>query len=386
MRSLQRWNLRLFDKNLIHSEVKEEREEKHDSLTSLNLPVKWFFIFLLFPFLLAACGHREEVFRQESFVFGTRVEISIAGTDKSRAAAATQAVLARFDALHRKLHAWQPSPLSALNAAFAQGKKLPVDAELGSILQSARTDSIQSAELFNPAIGKLIGLWGFHTDLPQAQQPAPSAIAALVKDAPSMRDVHIENGLAWSDNPAVQIDLGGYAKGYALDEAAAILKRQGVRNALVNIGGNVLALGQNTSDKQHPRAWKVGIQHPRQSGVIATLELRDGEAIGTSGDYQRYFESGGQRYCHLIDPRTGQPANAMQSVTIVTAGQQAGVKSDVLTKPLFIAGVTQLRPLSNQLGVPLVLAVAADGSVLVSPAMLQRLQWTDPKQAYRLVR
>ena len=116
----------------------------------------------------------------------------------------------------------------------------------------------------------------------------------------------------YSTNPAVQLDLGGYAKGYALDVAAAILQAHGVKNALVNIGGNVIALGTHGD-----RPWRVGIQHPRKPGTLATLDLHDGEAIGTSGDYQRYFELDGKRYCHLIDPRTGHPAHGMQSVTVL---------------------------------------------------------------------
>ena len=343
--------------------------------------------FLLLPLAalyLSGCGNRAEVFRQESFVFGTRVEISIAGADSDKAEAAAQSVLARFDTLHRMLHAWQPSPLSQLNRAFSTGKQQPIDAALSAILQDARQLSQSGDELFNPAIGQLIALWGFHADLTQTRVPDQSAIAALIRAAPSMRNVHIENGMAWSDNPAVQIDLGGYAKGLALDEAATILRKHDIRHALINIGGNVMALGNNVSGAR-PHPWKIGIQHPRQPGVIATLELRDGEAIGTSGDYQRYFEVANRRYSHLIDPRTGFPAKDMQSVTVLVEGERAGVKSDVLSKPLFIAGSGTLDKTMKQLGLTRVLAVTADGRVLVSASMAQRIQWSTP-QAFELVR
>ncbi len=343
----------------------------------MNLPVKYLLGLLLLPLLLAACGKSEDVFRQESFVFGTRVEVSIHVEDAAKAETAMRAVLRRFDELHRKLHAWQPSELERLNAAFAAGARTAIDPELAAILEDAREHSLQSGELFNPAIGNLIRLWGFHADLPQTAVPDGEKIAAAVRAAPSMRDVHVENGMAWSDNPAVRIDLGGYAKGYALDEAAAILKRHGVRNALVNIGGNVLALG--TRGEQ---PWKVGIQHPRKSGVIATLELGDGEAIGTSGDYQRYFEAGGRRYCHLIDPRTGGPAGGMQSVTVLVSGDRAGTRSDVLSKPLFIGGPQALAEAVAQAGLDHVLAVSADGSVLVTQALPKRLHWSEPRQAF----
>ena len=356
----------------------EDKRRRPKKLSSypLVLFVKKLFWLLALLLPLAACSNKDETFRQESFVFGTRVEISIYGETRARAETAAQAVLQRFDELHRKLHAWQPSELERANAAFAAGAKAEIDAELAAILRDARRYSLESGGLFNPAIGTLIQLWGFQADQPQSAVPGTAAIAAAVKAAPSMRDVHVEDGTAFSDNPAVRIDLGGYAKGYALDEAARILKRQGVGNALVNIGGNVLALGRHGE-----RPWKVGIQHPRKAGIIASLELGDGEAIGTSGDYQRYFEANGRRYCHLIDPRSGWPAEGMQAVTILVSGARAGTRSDVLSKPLFIGGPDRIESIAAHWQLANVLAIKADGTVLVSPSLQKRLQWSDPGQA-----
>lgn len=330
---------------------------------------------------LSGCGKSEPLTRQQAYVFGTLVEVSIYGEEQNKAEAATSAVLARFDQLHHKLHAWLPSDLERLNATLATpGKRATVDEELGRILEDASTFSSQTEGLFNPAIGTLIRLWGFQSDTPLSTMPPDALIAEQVRLKPGMNAIHVENQQAWSDNPAVRLDLGGYAKGYALDEAADILRRQGIHNALINIGGNVLALGSHGS-----RPWQVGIQHPRQPGVIATLDLTDGEAIGTSGDYQRYFEAGGKRYCHLIDPRTGRPADGMQSVTIVVDGKRAGVRSDVLTKPLFIAGVPDLGRLSKQLHLPLVLAVDRSGQVWVSRDLLPRLRWAQARPLFRTI-
>lgn len=302
-------------------------------------------------------------------MFGTLVEVSVYGAPEAQARQAMAAVLTRFDELHRTLHAWQPSDLSRLNAALAQGQRAPVTAELAAMLRDARTLSMQSDGLFNPAIGGLIALWGFHGDTPHSQIPDAAAIDRWVKAAPQMRDLHIENDVAWSDNPAVQLDLGGYAKGVALDEAVRILKTQGIRHALVNIGGNVIALGAHGD-----RAWRVGIQHPRQPGTLATLDLHDGEAIGTSGDYQRFFEVAGRRYSHLIDPRTGHPASGLQSVTILIGGNRSGTRSDALSKPLFIEGAADLANQAAKLGVTDYLAVDAAGKMHLSAAMKARLR------------
>ncbi|MFO7542393.1 MAG: FAD:protein FMN transferase [Thiobacillus sp.] len=325
-------------------------------------------LWLLILGALSACSP-PPLFQQQAYVFGTLVEVSVYGAPEAQARQAMAAVLTRFDELHRTLHAWQPSDLSRLNAALAQDQRAPVTPVLAAMLRDARALSMQSDGLFNPAIGGLVALWGFHGDTPHTQIPDAAAIDRWVKAAPQMRDLHIENDVAWSDNPAVQLDLGGYAKGVALDEAVRILKTQGIRHALVNIGGNVIALGTHGD-----RAWRVGIQHPRQPGTLATLDLHDGEAIGTSGDYQRFFEVAGRRYSHLIDPRTGHPASGLQSVTILIGGNRSGTRSDALSKPLFIEGTADLANQAAKLGVTDYLAVDTAGKMHLSPAMKARLR------------
>jgi thiamine biosynthesis lipoprotein len=189
-----------------------------------------------------------------------------------------------------------------------------------------------------------------------------------------MSDLAISGLEVKSRNKAVKIDLGGYAKGYALDRAADILRQQGIHNALINIGGNVMALGTHGS-----RAWRVGIQHPRKPGPLATLELHDGEAIGTSGDYQRYFELDGKRYCHLIDPRTGYPVQDVQAVTILTHGEHAGLQSDASSKPLFISGTQGWLSAAHKMQLSEALLIDAGGVVHLTAAMQKRLEFTDSK-------
>lgn len=317
--------------------------------------------------LFAGCAREPDIVKQQAYVFGTLVEVSVVNTPGAESAVAE--VLARFDALHRQLHAWQPSELSRLNAALARGESMTVSPGLAALLKDAQSLAAQTDELFNPAIGRLIALWGFHADTPQGQVPDRQALTRLLAQQPRMAHLLVANTQISSTNPAVQLDLGGYAKGAALDEAAAILKRHGIANALVNIGGNVLALGQAGN-----RPWRVGIQHPRGAGVLATLELRDGEAVGTSGDYQRYFEAAGRRYCHILDPRTGFPAAGMQSVTLLLHGPHAGTRSDALSKPLFITGPDKLAARARALGLDSWLAVDAAGKLHVSPAMQARLR------------
>jgi thiamine biosynthesis lipoprotein len=323
--------------------------------------------------ILTACGKPVPV-AQEAFVFGTRVEVQVAGVREAEAHAALGEVLREFDRLHRSYHAWQPSELTALNAALAAGKSHTVSAELAGFIRTAQDLAQRSDYLFDPALGKLIALWGFHSDEFKPALPAADALQAMVAAKPASADLVIEGNTVSASNPAVALDFGGYLKGIALDRAAVLLKARGINDALINIGGNVLALG---SKGETP--WRVGIRHPRielaGEGVIATLELRDGEAIGTSGDYQRFFELDGRRYSHLIDPRSGAPAQGTQSLTVlIPPAPDAGMRSDVLTKPLFIAG-ERWRDLARKLAVTQVLRVDALGRIFVTPTMQTRLRF-----------
>lgn len=328
---------------------------------------------LVTALLLGGCG-KEPFYQEQTYVFGTIVEVSIYGVEEVKAKQGVTAVMGEFQRLHDLLHAWKPSALSQLNAAIAQGKTQDVTPELAAMLQDAAQISAQSGGLFNPAIGGLIQAWGFQADEFKALLPDEKIIGALVKANPQMSDLDIGTNSARSVNRAVKLDLGGYAKGYALDRAAAILQQQGIQNALVNIGGNVLALGTHGA-----RPWRVGIQHPRKPGPLATLELHDGEAIGTSGDYQRYFELGGKRYCHVIDPRSGWPVQGVQAVTILTRGIRAGLLSDAASKPLFIAGSAGWRAAAQQMALDDALLIDADGVVHLTASLRKRLEFTDSK-------
>jgi thiamine biosynthesis lipoprotein len=341
------------------------------------------FFGLLTLLLLSACG-KEPLHPQQGYVFGTLVEVTIYGEDEAKASAATAAVMQEFQRLHHLLHAWQPSPLSELNASLAQGKSRNVSPELAAMLRDAAALSQQSGGLFNPAIGGLVRLWGFQADEFAAQMPDLQQVSRLVAAAPSMSElsfVPVSEGVQVSSrNPAIQFDLGGYAKGYALDRAAALLRQQGIHHALVNIGGNVLALGSHGK-----RPWRVGIQHPRKPAPIATLALHDGEAIGTSGDYQRYFELAGQRYCHLIDPRNGHPARGVQAVTILTRGPRAGTLSDSSSKPVFLAGVAGWVAEARRMAITEAMLIDEAGHVQLTASMQKRLEFTDKNTVRKVV-
>lgn len=325
-------------------------------------------LLLLLP-LLSASARDASTYRTRGEAFGTTVEVSIYGASETRANMLAARVMEEFDRLHHKFHAWKPSALTALNDAIARGEAYQADAEMVDVLKAAARLASDSDNTFNPAIGHLIRLWGFQSSDITPHGPSTAEIKRWIDANPRMSDLTFDGTTIASRNKAVMLDLGGYAKGYALDRAAAILRAAHVEAALINVGGNLLAIG-------HPgdRPWTVGIQGPRGEGLIATIELHDNEAIGTSGDYQRYFMKDGKRHPHIIDPRTGETTDTVAAVTIiVSGGSDAGMRSDGYSKPLFVTGPKGWKKMADRLGLKQVMLIDAERNVHLTPAMRARL-------------
>ena len=326
---------------------------------------------------LAFAGARAGEYKAGSYVFGTVVRVTVLNADAARAQYAAGRVLAEFDRMHRDLHAWKGGELVALNQAIARGETaIHTTPEIARLIKQAQDLEAKSGDLFNPAIGKLVALWSFHRDRPGGPLPDAADVARLVATQPSMSDLVVQGDEVTSSNQSVQIDFGGYAKGYALDRAAEILRAEGITDALINVGGNAMALGRHGT-----RAWRVALDAPRGAGLLATLELNDGEAVGTSGDYRRYYEIDGKRYSHIIDPRTGYPVAGVESVTVlVAAGAGAGALSDAASKPIFIEGVNGWKKAGARMGVPRAMLVDSDGVVHVTPELKERLRFSGHPQ------
>jgi len=339
-----------------------------DSAIVITRTVGWYLTWLLLsPLCVFAQGNAIQ--RIEGKVFGTVVEVSIFGESEARANVLGKKVLDEFNRLHKKFHAWQPSALTALNDSIARGEWYQADAEMVYLLKSATELAEKSDHMFNPAIGHLVRLWGFQTDDITPQEPARGEVKRWVDADPQMTDLVYDGTRISSRNKAVMLDLDGYAKGYALDCAARILRAEHVKAALIDVGGNILAIGRPGN-----RPWRVGIQDPRGAGLVASVPLRDNEAIGTSGDYQHYFIKEGKRHPHIIDPRTGETIDLVASVTIITSGgDDVGTRSDGYTKPLFIAGPRRWKAMAKRLGLTEVMLIDANKNVEITPAMRKRM-------------
>lgn len=339
-----------------------------------------YYILLFAFFTQVSCTPLDPLYHSQSYVFGTLVDISIYGEEESEAQLISSQITREFQNIHNRLHAWKPSELNGINKTFADNRPKLIEPDIAQIIEDATKLSIQSEGLFNPAIGKLIQAWGFQRDEFTAVLPDQSTLNALLAEQPKMTDIVIKGHQIISNNTNVKLDLGGYAKGYALDAGMKILREFHVKHALINIGGNVIALG-----KHGENPWTIGIQHPRKPDAIATIALESGWAIGTSGDYQRFFMHDGKRYCHIIDPRTGQPAQGTQSVTVlIPPSPNAGVLSDVTSKPIFISALDEKAAFANKMDVSHVLVIQEDGQILATPSMQKRLQWLDQEAKQRV--
>lgn len=319
--------------------------------------------------LLAAAGCAEAPDTREFtfYAFGTLVELTVTGTDEATAREARALVAARLETRHRQWHAWEPGPLTEMNRSLSEVGQAAVPESLAGLITRAQALSRASGGLFNPAIGRLISAWGFHADEAPAGPPPPaSTVQALADLHPSMDDLALENGSVRSDNDALQLDFGAFAKGMALRQISTELARLGIRNFLLNAGGDLVAAGQRGE-----RPWRVGIRLPRGSGVLGSVEPRDGEAVFTSGDYERYFLWNGTRFHHIIDPRTGFPARDVHSVTVIHS--DAGL-ADAAATALFVAGPEDWPSTAGRMGVTLVMLVDDKGTVHLTPAMRERLK------------
>jgi thiamine biosynthesis lipoprotein len=327
------------------------------------------FLLVALAAALAGCGPSTGLYHERVYVFGTLVDVSLWGVTEAQGRQAIADLDRTFQTQHVEWHAWKPGALTQLNAALARGEAGRATPHLARLIEISTRLAAQSDDLFNPALGHLIRLWGFHDDeLPTGPPPPRAEIEARLAQRPRMADLAVEGEWVRSSNAAVMLDFGAIAKGYAVDLAIERLRALGIRNALVNAGGGMTAMGRHAD-----RPWRVGVRHPQGRGVLAALELNDGESVHTSGNYERYSEHEGIRYGHIIDPRTGYPGREIVSATVI---HPDGAVADAAATALVVAGLADWRRIAAQLGVELAMLVDESGTVHMPPAMAGRVHFT----------
>lgn len=326
-------------------------------------------LLLLIPLCLIGC-HQDDFYESSFLKFGTIIQLSLYAATAEQASQAATITEAELTRMHNNWHAWKPGPLTELNQQLASGQAANIDHELLAMVERASELSHQSNGLFNPAIGKLIAAWGFHQDsTADSKPPADELVSKLLAVQPSMQNLLISNNKIRTTNPSVQLDFGAFAKGYGLGLIARKLQSIGIQRFILNAGGDLVAYGE------HPqRPWRIAIRDPDGNTTLAVVQAQPGEAIFTSGDYERFYRSGEQQQHHIIDPRTGYPATGTRAVTVLHPDPAL---ADAAATAIFIAGPDQWIKTAADLGASLVLLVDSQHRIHMTQAMADRIEMTN---------
>lgn len=311
------------------------------------------------PAVTVSVPARGSWFQREEAIMGTAIRVELWGEDERDAQCAITAVM---DEMHRIDHAMSPhkpdSELSRINRDAAR-EAVPLSAEMCGLIERALAFSRFSDGAFDITFASVGNLYDYRAGTAPSDEALARGLAAigwqqLILD-PKARTLRF-------GREGMRIDLGGFAKGHAVDNAAAILAELGVRHAIVSAGGDSRVIGDRLG-----RPWSVAIRDPRrEGGVVAVLPLEDC-AISTSGDYERYFERDGVRCHHLIDPRSGRSPDAVRSVTILAPD---GLTAEGLSKTVFVLGVARGLELVETLDGVDAVVVDARGALHCSNGLL----------------
>lgn len=260
------------------------------------------------------------------------------------AQAAVQAVL---DSVEDQMSTYRPkSDLSRFNQARSTDW-IPVPEDVARVVDSARQVADQTGGAFDVTVGPLVNLWGFgpvHPAGPFGTIPPDAMIQEARKHVGyHLLEVRLSPPALRKTDPLVYVDLSGIAKGFAAEQVATRLEQMGITDYLIAVGGEMRAHGRS----QAGRYWRVGIETPTPGvrRVLYPVDLRTG-SLSTSGDYRNFFDAGGRRYCHEIDPATGQPV--LDPPASVSVADQSGAYADAMATALMVLGADKGYALAEE--------------------------------------
>jgi len=299
---------------------------------------------------------KQEPFRETMFLMGTLVEIA-AYPDTREVRDAVALAFRRMEKVESLADQWEEdSPFARLR----RGEGSDLSPEMLQVLEVALKVARMSSGVFDPTMGELVDLWGFERG--SHRVPGSDRISEAMASMGYERLSMSGGGVKVNGQP-VWLELGGVAKGYAVDEAVRVLKKSGVRAGIVNAGGDLRAFGKKPGGKP----WRIGVQDPDDpQGMVGVLTVEDA-AVATSGDYERYFEVDGVRYHHILDPATGRPSRSgVRGVTVVAPDC---VLADALATAVFVLQQDQGRELLGRQNDVEGAWVLEDGRILTTPGI-----------------
>jgi thiamine biosynthesis lipoprotein len=323
--------------------------------------------------------------RRNFLAMGTEITVTLAPQRRGQFRSVKRAMTELKILLRNFGHdgwAWGYGALAEFNRELGAGKAPTIPTSLRPLFDRAWEMRQASGGLFEPRVASLVYLWGFDSvERIRNEPPPPDEITAFMQALARAPD-YTPNADHYGPAPNVGWDFGGIGKGYIVDQALDLLAAEGFVDATIDAGGNIAVRGQ-----RRERSWRIGIRRPLAPDddidapdLIAILDARD-ESVNTHGDDQRYFIHEGKRYAHILDPRSGQCASGLRSLTVVHSD---GALAEAGGAALFVAGTNHWPALAKQLGIDQVLAVDDRGQIAVPPKLAARLQ-PEPGIAWRVI-
>jgi FAD:protein FMN transferase len=281
--------------------------------------------------ILCGCGPKAQ--KETRFVLDTFVSMTVPGGKEVKPA--IDAAYKRIGEINKKFNVLNPeSPFYAFNKYGT-----PIDdPECVELIKVSLRECEASNGALDITIKPVVELWGFYNNTHRV--PAQAELKEALSNV-GYGNIAIRNNKIVKLKKGVEIDLGAVGKGYAVGEAVEVLKAAGIKSALIDAGGDIFSIGTNGKKK-----WSIGIKHPRKDGLLGGLEIDPDITVATSGDYERFFEADGVRYCHIFDPKTGYPAkNGIISITVITSD---ATLADVYSTALFVMGPKKALDYANR--------------------------------------
>jgi FAD:protein FMN transferase len=302
-------------------------------------------------------AHAEWLFR-DAPIMGTRCDVELWTEDHLKGEAAISAVFDEMRRIDNEFSTYKPqSEVSQVNVLAAKAP-MHISKELFDLIET----SIEYSKLTRGTFDITYASVGYMYNYPDHVRPSEAQIAAALPES-NYRHIHLDRAAqtVFFDHAGVRIDFGGIGKGYAVDRGIAVLQKLGVTRAMVNAGGDSRIIGDRFG-----KPWLIGIRDPDdRNRSVLRIPLTD-TAFSTSGDYERFFDEGGVRYHHILDPRTGKSPHVVRSVTII--GPNA-TRTDALTKSVFVMGVKEGLEFINGLPDIDVVAITPDRKVWYSKGL-----------------
>ena len=309
-------------------------------------------------FLLSACQPKDELIKAQStrFAMGTVIEITVLDTTEAEANAALEAGFAEINRISDQFWEGNPQgPIYAFNHRTVDA--VAMSPEILELIARSINYSEKLSSAFDITIGTILPLYKFKGD---SLRPPDNARLKTLLSFIDYRTLKIDwkKEQLFAQQRQTMIGMGAVAKGYGVDKAVEAIAKHNVAGALVNAGGDLRVL-----PRQDGRKWRVGIQDPRQTENILYVIEVDSGAVVTSGDYQKFFMYNNKRVHHLLNPRTGQPAELCQSVTVIAPSAE---QADAMATGLFVLGTAEGRKALEKFPGCEVLWICSDGQVMQS--------------------